>query len=413
MSQAALRTDGLGKRYRTGVSQPRYGRLTESISDAARAVVRRSARDRVARTFVWALRDVSLEVDQGEVVVVIGRNGAGKTTLLKVLAGITEPTEGRAGINGRVGSLLEVGTGFHPELTGRENILLNGAILGMRRREIQRKFDDIVEFAETGAFLDTPVKRYSSGMYVRLAFAVAAHLEPEILIVDEVLAVGDAAFQQKCLGKMDEAARQGLTILFVSHNMALVSTLCPRACWLDGGQIVADGPRAEVVERYLRSVSSYEERPLDDRPDRMGDGSARFTSISVVSADHDRAIDSTSRLQFTISYRASQELRHPRFLVSINDYRGVGIFLLDSQAVGSLPDVLPAEGTLTCVTDPINLTAGRCYVNLALDRRGSMADYVPHALSFDVAAADPYGGGRVPGRDWTICLLDHRWTIES
>jgi lipopolysaccharide transport system ATP-binding protein len=200
-SAPALRVEQLGKRYRTGL-RASYGRLSETLYQLPRSVLRRRSNGGLPANVVWALRDVSFEVEQGEAVGIVGRNGAGKTTLLKVLSQITEPTEGRVGLNGRVGSLLEVGTGFHPELTGRENIMLNGAILGMRRREILRKFDDIVEFAETGAFLDTPVKRYSSGMYVRLAFAVAAHLEPDILIVDEVLAVGDAAFQQKCLGKM-------------------------------------------------------------------------------------------------------------------------------------------------------------------------------------------------------------------
>jgi lipopolysaccharide transport system ATP-binding protein len=413
MSNAAMRAEGLGKRYLTGTARAPYGRLTESISDAARAALRVRRSSRVPDAFIWALRDVSFAVDQGEVVGVIGRNGAGKTTLLKILAEITEPTEGRAGINGRVGSLLEVGTGFHPELTGRENIMLNGAILGMGRREILRKFDDIVDFAETGAFLDTPVKRYSSGMYVRLAFAVAAHLEPEILIVDEVLAVGDAAFQQKCLGKMGDVARHGLTVLFVSHNMALISALCPRALWLDAGHVVADGPTRDVVQQYLGSVRSHEEFSLAERTDRSGDGSARFTAISVERADGDGAIDSTSRLKFTVSYRASEPLRHPQFLIGIYDYRDVGVFLLDSRAVGALPDVLPAEGTLTCVTEPINLTAGRCYVNIALERRGSMADYVQHAASFGIEAADPYGTGRVPGRDWMLCLLNHHWSLES
>jgi lipopolysaccharide transport system ATP-binding protein len=411
LSQIALRAEGLGKRYRTGLMPSPYGRLSESISSATRAVFRPRTNGGGSDRIVWALRNLSLEVSHGEVVGLIGRNGAGKTTLLKLIAGITEPTEGRVGLNGRVGSLLEVGTGFHPELTGRENIFLNGAILGMRRREIQRKFDEIVEFAEVDKFLDTPVKRYSSGMYVRLAFAVAAHLEPEILIVDEVLAVGDAAFQQKCLGKMGDVAQQGLTVLFVSHNMALVSGLCPRACLLERGHLVADGPTRDVVVQYLASVRSREDVELEDRQDRTGDGSARVTSISIESATGGE-IDSLSQLKVSLEYRGAGPLRHPRFLIGIYDYRDVGIYLLDSHAVGSLPDVLPAEGTLTCVTEPINLTAGRCYVNLALERRGSMADYVQHAASFEVAPADPYGSGRVPRRDWVLGLLSHEWSLE-
>jgi lipopolysaccharide transport system ATP-binding protein len=414
MAAPAIRVEGLGKRYQTGLAPMPYGRLTESIATAARGLLRRGRNGRPAPPgHVWALRDVSLEIEQGEVLGLIGRNGAGKTTLLKILSGITEPTEGRVGINGRVGPLLEVGTGFHPELTGRENVFLNGAILGMRRQEIQRKFDDIVEFSEVGAFLDTPVKRYSSGMYIRLAFAVAAHLESEILIVDEVLAVGDAAFQQKCLGKMGQVAREGLTVLFVSHNMALVSALCPRAAWLDHGRVVADGRTGEVIDGYLSAVTSQEHASLEDRTDRSGDGSARFTSISVEPADGQGAIDSLSRLKITVTYRADEPLRHPQILIGVYDYLDVGIFLLDSHAVGSLPDVLPPAGTLTCITEPIHLTAGRCFVNVAMLRRGSMADYVQHASAFDVAAADPYGSGRVPGRDWVLFLLDHRWSLDD
>src|SRR5712691_3252284 len=223
----AIRVEGLGKRYRIG-ERERYRALRDTIADAIKAPLRRlrSGRPSLVDNTIWALRDVSLEVAPGEVFGVIGHNGAGKSTLLKILSRITAPSEGRAELRGRVGSLLEVGTGFHPELTGRENVYLNGAILGMRRSEVRRKFDDIVAFAEVEQFLDTPVKRYSSGMAVRLAFAVAAHLEPEILIVDEVLAVGDAAFQRKCLGKMESVGREGRTVLFVSHNMAAVTHLC-------------------------------------------------------------------------------------------------------------------------------------------------------------------------------------------
>jgi lipopolysaccharide transport system ATP-binding protein len=411
-SAPALRVERLGKRYRTGL-RASYGRLSETLYQLPRSVLRRSSNGGTPANVVWALRDVSFEVEQGEAVGIVGRNGAGKTTLLKVLSQITEPTEGRVGLNGRVGSLLEVGTGFHPELTGRENIMLNGAILGMRRREILRKFDDIVEFAETGAFLDTPVKRYSSGMYVRLAFAVAAHLEPDILIVDEVLAVGDAAFQQKCLGKMGEVTREGLTVLFVSHNVALVSSLCQRSCWLDGGRLVADGATEDILQRYLASVRSYASMPLDEREDRRGDGTARFTSITVEPADGSGVIDSGSRLRFTLSYRADQPLRNPNFLIGVYDYRDIGIFLFDSRTTTAFPDVLPPEGTVTCVTGPINLTAGRCFVNIALERRGSMVDYIQHAAQFDVDPGDPHGSGRVPGRDWVLCLLEQGWTLSG
>jgi len=243
----AIKVENLSKKYVIGAAQERQDTLRDWLVAAGRSLRRRPTTENE----FWALRDVSFEVQRGEVVGVIGRNGAGKSTLLKILSRITEPTSGRAYINGRVGSLLEVGTGFHPELTGRENIFLNGAILGMRRTEIARKFDEIVAFAEIEKFLDTPVKRYSSGMYVRLAFAVAAHLEPEILLVDEVLAVGDAAFQKKCLGKMGDVAKEGRTVLFVSHNMAAVSQLCKRSVWLEAGCLQDVGTSSEIVRKYL------------------------------------------------------------------------------------------------------------------------------------------------------------------
>jgi lipopolysaccharide transport system ATP-binding protein len=250
MTDLAIRVENLSKQYKIGRARQRHNTLRDALTDA----FRRKGANGATETF-WALKDVSFEVKRGEVVGIIGRNGAGKSTLLKILSQITEPTSGRAEIHGRVGSLLEVGTGFHPELTGRENIYLNGAILGMRREEIRRAFDEIVAFAEIDKFLDTPVKRYSSGMYVRLAFAVAAHLEPEILLVDEVLAVGDAAFQKKCLGKMGEVAREGRSIMFVSHNTTAIQRLCEYTALIDKGQLILWGETGKVLERYLSSSS--------------------------------------------------------------------------------------------------------------------------------------------------------------
>jgi lipopolysaccharide transport system ATP-binding protein len=256
MSEIAIRCEGLGKRYRLG-EQERYRALRDTLSNAIRSPWRllKPATNGASLngSHLWALRDVSFEIRRGEAVGVIGRNGAGKSTLLKILSRITKPTEGMAEIHGRVGSLLEVGTGFHPELTGRENIYLNGSILGMRRAEIERKFDEIVAFAEVEEFIDTPVKRYSSGMHVRLAFAVAAHLEPEILLVDEVLAVGDVAFQKKCLGKMDDVAREGRTVFFVSHDMTAIQVLCKQAIVLKQGRVFSQGPAQEQIEGYLNT----------------------------------------------------------------------------------------------------------------------------------------------------------------
>jgi lipopolysaccharide transport system ATP-binding protein len=250
MSDIAIRVENLGKRYRIGGAQTSYKTLRESLISAVSAPVRWLKGQRHEKNTFWALQDVSFEIKQGEAVGIIGRNGAGKTTLLKILSRITKPTTGRVELYGRVGSLLEVGTGFHPELTGRENIYLNGAILGMRRAEIEHKFDEIVDFAEIEKFLDTQVKFYSSGMYMRLAFAVAAHLDPEILVVDEVLAVGDAEFQKKCLGKMDDVSKHGRTVLFVSHNMGMINSLCNRAILLNKGNVLLDGSVANAITRY-------------------------------------------------------------------------------------------------------------------------------------------------------------------
>ena len=283
-----IKVQDLGKRYQIGARGEDYETLREAIVSIVRSPLQRFGRNRAAADVVWALRNVSFEVAPGEVVGIIGRNGAGKSTLLKILSRITKPTSGGIDLYGRVGSLLEVGTGFHPELTGRENIYLNGAILGMKRAEIQRKFDEIVAFAEIDKFLDTPVKRYSSGMYVRLAFAVAAHLEPEILIVDEVLSVGDAVFQKKCLGKMGDVARQGRTVLFVSHNMPVVKSLCGRAILFNAGRLVKDGSVDDVVNAYLTTDNDEMARSgiiPDDAPRPYGTGEAKLRSVRLTDLD--------------------------------------------------------------------------------------------------------------------------------
>lgn len=292
MSDIAIRVENLGKRYRIG-QRERYYALRDVLARSLTAPFRFLHRnnqspipDPQSPNFIWALKDVSFEVKQGEVVGIIGRNGAGKTTLLKILARITEPTEGYAEVRGRVGSLLEVGTGFHPELTGRENIYLSGAILGMTKREIDQKFDEIVTFSGVEPFLDTPLKHYSVGMQMRLAFAVAAHLEPEILLVDEVLAVGDLEFQKKCLGKMEEVSRSGRTVLFVSHQMNQIRRLCERVIWLDGGRIVREGPTHEVVSAYEAAMTSGEWL-RQERPD-ASHVKARFLKWEIVAPRGDQ-----------------------------------------------------------------------------------------------------------------------------
>ena len=280
-SEIAIRVDGISKRYRIGATQGigRYRSLREDISEFAS--LRKRQQERANRDF-WALKEISFEIHAGETVGIIGRNGAGKSTMLKILARITPPTAGRGETHGRVGSLLEVGTGFHPELTGRENIMLAGAIMGMSRAEVQKRFDDIVEFADLAKFLETPVKRYSTGMYMRLAFSVAAHLEPEILLVDEVLAVGDASFQKKCLGRMEELSGTGRTVLFVSHSMPSVLRLCPRVMLLDGGHVATDGNGSQVVEEYMGRGGGAAEREWLDADTAPGDERVRLKAVRVV-----------------------------------------------------------------------------------------------------------------------------------
>jgi lipopolysaccharide transport system ATP-binding protein len=301
MALAAITATGLGKKYRLGTHIGGYGRLTESIHDAVRRPLRRIRHGpRPQNGELWALRDVSLEVAEGVVLGIVGRNGAGKTTMLKILARITEPTEGRAELRGRIGSLLEVGTGFHPELTGRENVYLNGAILGMGRAETRQKFDAIMAFAELERFVDTPVKRYSSGMYVRLAFAVAAHLEPDILIVDEVLSVGDVEFQRKSLGKMDEAARSGRTVLVVSHQLNTIRKLCDRCIWLDGGRIRDVGSTGEVLAAY---ESSFRDSPVAAPRSGSAGSGARFLDWEIVEPRADEPNWLTTLDEVTLRFR--------------------------------------------------------------------------------------------------------------
>jgi lipopolysaccharide transport system ATP-binding protein len=416
MNNVVIRVENLGKTFRIGAQQVRYQTLRDSLTRAVTSSFHRAAavlRGHASETGtdeIWALQDVSLEVQRGEVIGIIGCNGAGKSTLLKILSRITDPTQGRVSIKGRVGSLLEVGTGFHPELTGRENIYLNGAILGMRKTEINKKFEEIVEFAELERFLETPVKHYSSGMYTRLAFAVAAHLETEILLVDEVLAVGDASFQRKCLGKMSAVAKEGRTVVFVSHNTAAILSLCGRATWLNAGKVCDDGETSTVVQRYLKSMSVTEGMPLQQRTDRKGDGSARLISLRIEGTDHDQVIRPGSRWKVILGYHSEQPLQRADFCLSVYDYMlGCRIFELDSEVTGGMTETLPAEGTVTCLTDPVDLSPGRCYVNATLMRNGVLADYIPHALSFDVEVADVYGTGKTPARNHVINVIKHHW----
>ena len=349
MADVAIRAEGLGKQYRIGSLQTGYKTLRDVMVDGAHSVLRRGPRDRKSE-HIWALRDVSFEVPKGQVLGIIGSNGAGKSTLLKILSRVTEPTEGYAEVTGRVGSLLEVGTGFHPELTGRENISLNGAILGMRRAEIQSKFDEIVDFSEVEQFIDTPVKRYSTGMQLRLAFAVAAHLEPEILLVDEVLAVGDAAFQRKCLGKMDAVAQEGRTILFVSHNMSTLGRLTHETIVVEGGRIVMRAPTPEAIDYYLTTgMEQIGERLWSGDDDH---GISGFEPIAL------RVIDLNGQVASQVSTVESFDIEFEYELTkSITGLR-VGIYLSTSRGERLLTSFDTDD--LEIFTRHENRPAGRC-----------------------------------------------------
>ena len=388
-SRLALTARGLGKAYRiahTGV-QGSSRRETETV---------------------WALKDVTFDLNHGEVVGVIGRNGAGKSTLLKILSRITDPTEGRADLYGRVGSLLEVGSGFHPELTGRENIYLSGGFLGMKRREISRHFDEIVEFSGVERFLDTPVKRYSSGMYVRLAFAVAAHLQPEILLVDEVLAVGDAGFQQKCLGKMEDVAKHGRAVIFVSHYMAAIEALCSRGLLLDGGRLVHDGGLRDVIARYHRTV--LDRGDGDARDATFGDRCRFFRSAQLL----DEAGLPTAHLPMGSEFRlragleAPEPVTYPIFVVMIDSAAGQRMLTTSSPNTPTGIPVLNEPATIECYIPMLPLAPGEYWVKLGL-WRGQYLEQVEQALRFTVRDADTFGDGW--GADKGVCVTPSTWTL--
>jgi lipopolysaccharide transport system ATP-binding protein len=411
---AAIRCHGISKQYVLGTRVA--GR---TLRDAVAATVARPLRRRRVRSAddgrLWALRDVSLDVAEGDLLALIGRNGAGKSTLLKILARITEPTSGHARIRGRLGSLLEVGTGFHGELTGRENVYLNGAILGMRRREIDRRFDEIVDFAEVERFLDTPLKRYSSGMTVRLAFAVAAHLEPEILLVDEVLAVGDAGFQRKCIGKMSAVANEGRTVVFVSHNMAIIQALCKRGVLLDRGAVAVDAPVEEAVSAYLRTVESDAAAELGERDDRSGWNEVWLTRVEVHGdAGTDRlATGRPARFVFAIDRAAGFERARLSCRFTIVNQLGhpVATFASDDLAPADMEGATH-DAEFMCDVDALPLVPGRYRIDVEVHGRAYLQDAVEGATFFDVEQG-VLGGRPVSGEGRGDIVVDHRWTTPS
>jgi len=423
-----LKIENISKRYSVG-KREHYRTLRESLVESVTAPARglvslfSNKGDRsLARKqdHVWALKDVSLEVMPGEVMGVIGRNGAGKSTLLKILSRITEPTHGRVELYGRVGSLLEVGTGFHPELTGRENIFLSGAILGMRRAEIARKFDEIVDFSEIEQFIDTPVKRYSSGMYVRLAFAVAAHLDPEILVVDEVLAVGDLSFQKRCLGKMGDVAREGRTILFVSHNMASIQALCTHCAIIRNGRLEAIGEPNVMVGRYMSTelIKDPGTRSLVGHPGRVRSSIPIMTEVTVLSDSSESvgAMKMGSSLSVRVNFSAPYPVRSI-LAVTVKTAQGMPIFGVSNRWTLQGFDGLCADkGTITCNFERLPLMPGTYILDLYLGDFADQTrdlDIIIDAVSIEVFPADIYGTGLTPrSMDGPIfCHAD--WTVSS
>jgi lipopolysaccharide transport system ATP-binding protein len=435
MSQPAIRVVDLSKEFHIGLERKGGRTLRETIVDAVTGPLRRTAKllrgeatgAAELDAIHCALRNVSFEVQRGEVIGLIGRNGAGKSTLLKILSQITEPTRGFAEIRGRVGSLLEVGTGFHQELTGRENVYLNGAILGMRKSEIDRKFDEIVSFAEIDKFLDTPVKHYSSGMYVRLAFSVAAHLEPEILLVDEVLSVGDVTFQKKCLGKMNQVHRSGRTVLFVSHNMATVENLCSTTIVFDEGEVAFIGPSKEAVQFYLQKAAG-QEPPVKDgladnrwadpthRKHRSPEDVVSYTRIEFKNPEGETIpfVRSGEPLVIRLHYSARKAIVRPIFGLGISTELGTLVSWVSTWLCSvDIPVLQYGNGFIDLCVDSVNLMPGRYFLSVMLGGMGPIFyDSIDRCTVLTVEEADFYRSGRT-SQNASIMLLPCHWEPEN
>lgn len=421
MAQPAITVSGLGKEYRLGTRE-RYLTLRDTITDlvkrpwtAAKAVLGGGRPVPPPCQTMWALRDVTFDVPRGQVIGVIGRNGAGKSTLLKILSRITVPSTGEAIVRGRIGSLLEVGTGFHPELTGRENIFMNGAILGMRKREIDAALDSIVAFAEVERFLDTPVKRYSSGMHVRLAFAVAAHLNCPNLLMDEVLAVGDHAFQSKCLNKMKEVSDSGRTILFVSHNLAAVRSICSRALWIKDGQLAADGDPSSVIQQYLQAAQGPSSSgDLVEHPGRWQGKVPVLRRVELLDQGGDPAtmIATGGTLRIRLQIELPANVERVALWAGIHDAMGDRVVMLSSTFQ---PEGFEHPGPrfgAECVIPSLPLVPGRYTLTLWVEHGKAKLDLVEHAISFDLVESDYFGSGRLPeGPGRGRVLLPARWLV--
>jgi lipopolysaccharide transport system ATP-binding protein len=407
--------DNLSKQYRLGRLEHET-MLREVIVNMVKHPFQRAKRKKET---IWALKNVSFEVEHGEVVGIIGRNGAGKSTLLKVLSRITYPTTGQIRVRGKVSSLLEVGTGFHEELTGRENIYLNGSILGMKKREIKAKLDQIVDFAGVERFVDTPVKRYSTGMTLRLAFAVAAHLEPDVLFVDEVLAVGDAEFQKKCLKAMDDLRTGGRTVLFVSHNMSAIENLCPRAIWIEGGEIRQDGDAKDVIRAYLTMFADAQRggHDLSKIASRGGNGEARYTGIEFLDDDGrpNSLVRSGDSVRMRLHFDAREEIQQPHFGIMVYSDMGALVTTFSTWSTGlEIPAIPRGKGSIDLKIDRLNLMPSRYYLTLWLASTGGLKfDHLDHCVALDVEPSDPYGTGKGMGRQFGLMYLTGGWRYEG
>jgi lipopolysaccharide transport system ATP-binding protein len=408
--------ENLSKCYRLGESH--HTMLREAVVGALNKLLHRRTGPPQESNLKWALDGVSLEVERGEVVGIIGRNGAGKSTLLKILSRITYPTSGRVQVNGHVGSLLEVGTGFHDELTGRENIYMNGSILGMKKREIEATMDQIIAFADIGEFLDTPIKRYSSGMRMRLGFAVAAHLSTDVLFVDEVLAVGDAGFQKKCLGAMRELGGGGRTILFVSHNMTAVENLCKRTIWIAGGRVKLDGDSRDVIRAYLNSYDAGAGQAFDlaGVRERGGTGDVRFVKMEFLNEfDGEEApIRSGGPLRVRLHYECRRDV--PNLYFGLRIYSNLGVMISDIHTWATNQAVLLAPigtGSIEVEVDFLNLLPGTYYVGLWAATSGTWHDVLDSVAKFDVEASDFFGTGRGLESREALVFFPYRWSVPG
>ena len=428
----AIKVENIRKVYRIGVKEKAHDTFSGALIDFIKSPLKNYKTYRSYYNFddaelagnngqperpdiIWAVKDVSFEVKEGEVIGLIGGNGAGKSTLLKILAKITDPTGGRAEIRGRVSSLLEVGTGFHQELSGRENVYLNGTILGMKKKEVQRKFDEIVDFSGVEKFIDTPVKRYSSGMKVRLAFAVAAFMEPEILLVDEVLAVGDAMFQTKCIGKMSEVSKQGRTVIFVSHNMPTILNLCERAILLESGKVKLDADPEIAIKAYFESISAFSaQSDLSGLPRAQG----HFPVIRHIrfldgNGDQVTTIQAGAALTLQIHYTHHEGIKDAHFGLTFETVMGIKVFYVHSKVQkGMFPDLL-SKGVVECTIPRLPLVAGVYYITAACGSQKKHIDYIERACQLQVTEADVFGTGRTPNPKAALIFVDASWEIRE